>query len=329
VVASKYLLLTLATTLLLLSAVDVRAACVATGCHAQVGKGKVVHSPVADRDCASCHKQTAKRHPGPGSMALVAKGSALCITCHDDPAANHTYVHPPVSDGCLDCHDPHRSNHKALLLKPVGPLCLDCHEDVVVGKQVHGPVRAGSCATCHVPHASPNQGLLVQSGNTICFNCHGNIQKIIAESASQHQPVANGSCWECHTPHASDYPPLLRAYYPNQLYTPYREEHYALCFSCHDKNTVEYDRTSAATNFRNRDQNLHYLHVNRGDKGRTCRVCHGVHGADQPLLLRSHMHDFGKWDIPMRWVENDAGGTCYVGCHRPKSYDRVRRIKNQ
>jgi hypothetical protein len=40
------------------------------------------------------------------------------------------------------------------------------------------------------------------------------------------------------------------------------------------------------------------------------------------------MHDFGKWNIPMRWVESAGGGTCYVGCHRPKSYDRNSRRKN-
>ena len=315
---------------LLLLPVAVRATCVTTSCHPQVGQGRVVHSPVADRDCTSCHKPAAKRaHPGPGSMAPAAKGRALCLTCHDDPAKKQTHVHPPVADGCLDCHDPHASAHNRLLLKPVGPLCLDCHESVVVGKQVHGPVRAGNCATCHVPHASNNERLLVQSGNTVCFNCHGNIQKLVAESSSQHQPVANGRCWECHAPHATDYRPLLRAYYPEALYTPYREGHYALCYNCHDKNAMEYDRTSEATNFRNRDQNLHYLHVNRDDKGRTCKVCHGIHGADQPRLLRSHMHDFGKWDIPMRWVESDNGGTCYVGCHKPKSYDRVRRIVNK
>ena len=24
------------------------------------------------------------------------------------------------------------------------------------------------------------------------------------------------------------------------------------------------------------------------------------------------MHDFGKWNLPMRWVESDNGGTCCV-----------------
>jgi predicted CXXCH cytochrome family protein len=320
----------LAAALLLGSAAGAAASgCVTAACHPQLAKGRGVHAPVAEGDCASCHQPTAKRHPGAGSMTLVAAGRELCLNCHADPLTKQTYTHAPVSDGCLDCHDPHRSAHKKLLLKAGGQLCLDCHAEVVAGKQVHGPVRAGNCALCHLPHASADKGLLSQPGNDVCLNCHVGIKNIIANAVSQHDPVAHGRCWECHAPHAADYPPLLRAYYPTQLYTPYRTGHYALCFSCHDKSAMEFERTSAATAFRNRDQNLHHLHVNRADKGRTCRVCHGVHGADQPALLRSSMHNFGKWDIPMRWVETDGGATCYVGCHGPKEYNRVIRVKNR
>ncbi|MDH3999198.1 MAG: cytochrome C, partial [Desulfuromonadales bacterium] len=108
----------------------------------------------------------------------------------------------------------------------------------------------------------------------------------------------------------------------------FEEESFALCFNCHDKNAFLYQRTTEATAFRNRDANLHFFHVNRGDKGRVCKSCHGVHGADQDKLLLSRVPGFGRWGIPVNWIKVDAETTCYVGCHRPKTYSRDKKIDN-
>lgn len=304
------------------------AACVTASCHAGLGKAAVVHPPVADGDCAACHVATGKPHPGTGSVELAAKGRGLCLNCHEDPAKGEPFVHPPVADGCIDCHSPHQSANAKLLLQPGGKLCLLCHDTVMDGKKVHGPVSAGNCAMCHAPHASPNQGLLTRPGNALCLACHTPIGQMIKQAKSQHEPVANGRCWECHAPHSSDFAPLLRAFYPEAFYVPYREEHFALCFTCHDKNAMEYERTTEATGFRNRDQNLHYFHVNMPQKGRVCKNCHGVHGADQPKLVQSKSPDFGKWQIPVYFKMTETGGACAAGCHRPKAYDRVKVFRN-
>lgn len=305
------------------------AACVTANCHALLGKEAVVHSPVADGDCAACHTATGKPHPGAGSMELAAKGRDLCLACHGDPAKGLPFVHPPVADGCVDCHSPHQGAHAKLLLQPGGRLCLMCHDSVMAGKKVHGPVSAVNCAMCHAPHASPNQGLLTRPGNALCLACHAPIGQIIKQAKSQHEPVANGRCWECHAPHSSDFSPLLRSAYPEELYVTYSREQYALCLTCHNPNAFEYGRTSEATNFRNRDQNLHYYHVTQLGKGRTCRVCHGVHGADQGHLIQSRSSHFGRWQIPVYYANSETGGTCVAGCHRPKSYDIVEKVRNR
>lgn len=315
-------------TALLASATGVFAVCVTAGCHAILGQARVVHPPVAAAECDSCHKATGNPHPGGGSMELVAKGRDLCLNCHTDPAKGQPFVHPPVADACTDCHSPHQSANARLLLQPGGRLCLMCHDSVTQGEEVHGPVAAGSCAMCHAAHASANPALMLRPANEPCLACHVQIEQIINKAKSQHEPVANGRCWECHTPHSSDHSPLLRANYPIAFYSPYSESNFALCFSCHDKNAMEYERTSEATGFRNRDRNLHYFHVNRPVKGRVCKSCHGVHGADQGKLLLSDVPHFGNWEIPLRWVETENGAACYVGCHRPKMYDRLKRIDN-
>lgn len=304
-------------------------ACVTGDCHAILGKAKVVHQPVAEGDCAACHSATDRPHPGAGSMTLAGKGRALCLACHDDPAAGLANVHPPVADDCTACHSPHQSAHSRLLLQPGGKLCLMCHDGVLTGKKVHGPVFAGNCALCHLPHAGSSEALLTRPGNDLCLSCHPDIARVIQQAKSQHEPVANGRCWECHTPHASSEQPLLRAAYPREFYVSYAEERYALCFTCHDPNAFNYERTTEATAFRNRDGNLHYFHVNRQVKGRVCKSCHGVHGADQEKLLLSRVPHFGKWEIPLLWVPTESGAACFVGCHAPKAYDRVKKAVNR
>ena len=312
-----------------LSATGVFAACVTTDCHAVLGKAKVVHAPVAAGECDACHQSSGRPHPGNGSMRLVTAGRALCLACHDDPAKGLSFVHPPVADDCTACHNPHQGSHPRLLLQPGGKLCLMCHDSVMAGKNVHGPVKALNCSMCHDPHASASPMLTVRPGNDLCLACHPDIGQTIAKARSQHEPVAKGRCWECHAPHASDFPPYLRASYPSEQYVAYGREQYALCFTCHNPNAFEYERTSEATGFRNRDQNLHYFHVAQMGKGRTCRVCHGVHGADQPRLIQSRSAHFGKWQIPVYFSQTETGGTCMAGCHRPKSYDLLQRVNNR
>lgn len=303
--------------------------CVTADCHAILGRAKHVHAPVAEGDCASCHQATDQSHPGEGSMTLVEAEPGLCLQCHENPAAGMAYPHSAVEEGCTGCHSPHQGGLPKFLLQSGGKLCLTCHEDVVAGKYVHGPVRAENCKLCHGVHGGQNEAMLNLPGKENCLACHAGIRTIMEKAVSQHDPVANGVCWDCHTPHASDYRPFLKGYYPEEFYAPFKEENYGLCFSCHSETAFTYDLTSEATNFRNKHQNLHYFHVNRPDKGRVCKGCHGVHGADQERLLLSRVPDFGKWGIPLTWVADGERATCYVGCHRPKTYDRQERIKNR
>jgi predicted CXXCH cytochrome family protein len=203
-----------------------------------------------------------------------------------------------------------------------------CHDAVTDGKYVHGPVRAINCKMCHGVHGGDNVAMLNSPGSEICLGCHPAIQDVMDNAVSQHEPVVNGVCWDCHESHTSSYRPFLSEYYPEKFYAPFAEDKYNLCFKCHDKSLVMYDLTSDATSFRNHNQNLHSFHVNRPRKGRVCKGCHGVHGADQEKLLNTRVPGFGKWDIPLVWISDGERSTCYVGCHRPKTYARQQKIRN-
>ena len=81
--------------------------------------------------------------------------------------------------------------------------------------------------------------------------------------------------------------------------------------------------TETLTDFRNGKLNLHFVHVNR-EKGRSCKACHEVHAGNQEKHIAFEV-PYGKsnWMLPIKYTKTETGGTCVVGCHKEKPYDRV------
>lgn len=297
-------------------------------CHSDLlarTQGKRIHRPVAVADCLSCHQpDPVKKHPAEkGSIALARKGASLCNTCHND-MADKNFVHAPVASGdCTACHDPHGASSPQLLKEKGAALCLLCHENKYKMKFPHGPVAGGNCLFCHDPHSSDNRMLLKKYGSALCFSCH---DSSLTKGQYVHEPVGYGECTACHDVHGSSYRKLLKQNFSEAFYMSYSSSNYALCFICHNKELPLDQRTDTITGFRNGDRNLHYLHVNKADKGRSCKACHDPHSAGQERLVEERVPGFGKWDIPMFFTKTATGGTCIVGCHKPKSYDRINSV---
>lgn len=292
-------------------------------CHNDIGKEQVVHSPFGAGECTSCHQPLkGRQHPEEkGSVALVEAGAKLCYMCHES-LAGKKHVHAPVASGdCIACHSPHASANAKLLKNSGASLCLTCHEDKYRHKFGHGPVVAGNCLVCHDPHQSDNRKLLKIGGAELCFSCH---DRSGMTGKSVHAPVAKGNCVACHAPHGSQYRKLLRNNFPDPFYMSYNADNFSLCFGCHNRDIAADRRTDTITNFRDGDRNLHYLHVNKSDKGRSCKTCHDPHAAGQPRLIKARIPGFGRWEIPINFEKTATGGTCTVGCHKPRTYDRAR-----
>ena len=336
-------------------------------CHEKFGAKSVVHFPVQNGMCTTCHNPHSSNQP----KLLVQPMKDLCGTCHADHV-DFKFMHGPVSAGdCTACHTPHESNTKKLLLKEGPELCFGCHldmPDVVKKKHVH-PALAGGCTSCHNPHGGDYPKMLAQEGQELCFLCHPQIAEKVKESAvahpalltekgcaSCHSPHASdnekmllnpvkdicitchdgiipknatvlhgpdndGKCTRCHEPHGSQNDTLLVAKFPTEVYVPYTDTEFALCFSCHKRDMVQYPDTSFATNFRDGEKNLHYRHVNNKQKGRSCKLCHSWHGSTNPKLIADSV-PFGKWNLPLKFVKTETGGGCSPGCHKPQYYDR-------
>jgi predicted CXXCH cytochrome family protein len=148
----------------------------------------------------------------------------------------------------------------------------------------------------------------------------------VRASKNLHGPVQQNDCYACHDPHGSGNPLILKKYFPKEFYKPYETSSYAMCFDCHNKDIALDKITTKLTNFRNGDTNMHFLHVNK-EKGRSCKACHEVHAGDQEKHVRKEVPFGGSWKLPVNFTKTQGGGSCVVGCHKPKTYDRVNPVK--
>ncbi|WP_242093913.1 cytochrome c3 family protein [Aestuariivivens sediminicola] len=309
-------------------------------CHKRTVKKDILHGPTAT-DCTICHEPNGKAHPveDVSAFTFFAEGAELCYSCHTEIAEQFSlkYVHKPAKNGeCSECHEVHSSNDPKLVFTQAPDLCFFCHSDFddnrATATSVHTASYTGeACLQCHSPHASTQRRLLVGNNRELCLSCHNkiikkedgallaNIEKHLSESTHEHRALGK-TCTGCHSPHISELELLLKEAFTLGNYVEGIEDNFALCFQCHDTDLLNVETTTIGTEFRQGDRNLHYVHVNKV-KGRNCTNCHDVHAANNSKLIAETVK-FGRWDMPLNYIENDNGGTCATGCHKEQHYAR-------
>jgi predicted CXXCH cytochrome family protein len=308
-------------------------------CH-NVPLKKFAHEPFLKGECTLCHSPHQSEN---AKLLRGGEGSAECFTCHEGlktVMASATHVHQPAMKDCNSCHDPHSTDNIKQLRAPIEQNCYNCHDKLKKQVETSNVSHAAmmtqeKCANCHNAHASDQPALLKHRMDEVCLTCHdkalkasdghmiANMKPVLTTSQFLHGPIRAGSCSGCHDPHGSKYPNLLDREFPDKFYTAFDVGKYALCFSCHEPQLVLEPKTSTLTNFRNGDENLHFVHVNRDDKGRSCKTCHALHGSNLPNHMASEVPFEGSnWSMPIEYVKTADGGSCSPGCHVPKTYSR-------
>ncbi|RME96445.1 MAG: cytochrome C [Verrucomicrobia bacterium] len=289
-------------------------------------------------DCSLCHENADPKNPGKISGPI----NEGCFGCHDDiqEQLDKAFAHAPAMENCTLCHNPHESMQPALLVEEPQKLCLGCHEQmkatIAAAKVKHGAVDTGDkCMNCHDPHGSDVEHLLKALPFDLCIQCHStddvvdhqgkrltNFKKLLEENEEWHAPVAAKDCSACHQPHGSEHFRLLVKEYPPRFYSPYDPKLYALCFECHSDQIIADPETTTQTQFRNGSKNLHYVHVHKTSRGRTCRACHEIHAAPQRHLIRDGV-PYGSrgWILKLNYTRTETGGSCARTCHKERSYD--------
>lgn len=263
-----------------------------------------------------------------------------CTECHSDVIGKKV-VHASASESCENCHQVKIKDHTEngtlglKLSEKVPELCYICHDGIKnyidTIKITHQAMKnKKSCTYCHSPHSSDMKKLLVSDGKKLCLSCHNkdasatgkkiqNMEKLLANSKVVH-PAMEGGCIVCHKAHGSSNNYMLISGFPVGNYGPAKSETYAVCWECHDSDMFDVEKTTTATNFRNGDTNLHFIH-RKGKKSRSCIMCHNVHASRNEHLIEDKVK-FGEWELPIRYTHNEKGGSCFPGCHNGKSYSR-------
>jgi predicted CXXCH cytochrome family protein len=247
------------------------------------------------------------------------------------------YVHDPAEDDCTDCHDPHSGPYPKMLPGEKRALCAECHDDVVAiaeeAEVDHSTVLTGEeCLRCHSPHAGNSEHNLREPEVALCLGCHDrgvesngsklrDIKGWLAKNKEWHEPIREQGCCACHEPHGSQNFRLLEKSFPSRFYAGFEVGTYNLCFSCHDDTAMTASLSRTVTSFRDGSRNLHFLHVNKATKGRSCRSCHEMHASSDSHFISERV-PFGKWSMRLNYQQLETGGSCRPGCHRAETYDR-------
>jgi DmsE family decaheme c-type cytochrome len=249
------------------------------------------HSPIAERQCESCHGPSSEHnnaHPPKGErrppvsvafngpdIAPVEVRNKVCEGCHQ--GGQHLNwrgsQHESNDVGCSNCHTAHTRADPVLFKTTEAEKCFTCHaqQRAESFQFSHHPVREGTtgCSDCHNTHGSIGPKLLKEpTVNETCYLCHAEKRGPLLW---EHEPVRE-DCSNCHTPHGSTQARLLKM---RPMF---------LCTSCHQNGNHSAAVLSA--------------NVAPGGKGavnsrvlaRGCTNCHSqVHGSNSPaggLLTR-------------------------------------------
>ena len=306
-------------------------------CHEVAENATYIHGPTSVGECSLCHEAHESDHKNRLTMGL----DELCVFCHvatREDLEGIEFVHEPVRDSCVGCHDPHGANNRKMLKVESPDMCFSCHEEIQTkaqaSKHQHKAIlEQDGCLKCHTPHGSSVRPLLASAPPTLCLTCHAKPMTVtvnevlpafidqIKDKTYLHGPIKENDCGGCHMTHGSDHFRILAGAYPAGFYTSFDETKYELCFGCHEKTLVQMSTTDDLTDFRNGNQNLHFLHVNKESRGRTCRACHQAHASNQPKHIRKSVL-YGEWNLPIEFSKTDTGGLCDPGCHSTVGYDR-------
>jgi hypothetical protein len=246
---------------------------------------------------------------------------------------------------CNDCHNPHAARTNPLgvtagRISSRGPLIPPALE------QVPGVTLAGArtqratftyevCFRCHADRPVRVAGRIVRQRDN-----GGNVRRQFLPTAASAHPVtfANRtsgevpslrpelrarrflSCQDCHNnpdarqlggatangPHGSRFDFLLAARYETADFTAESPQAYALCYNCHDRNSILGDESFGS----------HSRHVVRN---RTpCSACHSPHGVDGDAGRHGHLINFDLSIVGGERFYADTGrfsGSCTLTCH--------------
>lgn len=314
-------------------------------CHAPHTAGtrpRLLNFADEEMNCFSCHAGTVAAKDIQAEFNKFSAHPILRTSGVHDPTEDP--INPPRHVECADCHNPHASkatsaaaplasgalagvkgvNASGAVINPIVneyELCFRCHADSVA----RGPARVERQITqtnkriqfdpanaSYHPIESAGKNPLVPSlipplttsTRIYCTDCHNSDQ---SPSTGNNGP--NG-------PHGSIYTPILERELILKDGSSESFGNYALCYKCHDRNSILGDQSFRATNAEGQDRG-HRFHI--VDQKAACSTCHDAHG----VATQARLINFDRGSVTNS-ISNSrleflstgaASGNCSLTCH--------------
>jgi predicted CXXCH cytochrome family protein len=302
-------------------------------------------------NCLACHNGNVAGKNIEGELTKLYTHAVQNYTAVHDPAEDFSSGSVPKHVECSDCHNSHYANAAA---SPGAPQVSGTIDGVTginsSGQQI--TVAVNEYEICYKCHADNNVLSVVpidrqiQQLNTRDEFDSSNPSFHPVETAGVNpnvpsllSPYTTSSiifCTDCHNndssagpggPHGSIYEYLLEENYLTDDNTPESSFNYALCYKCHDRNSILADQSFKS----------HALHVQDPNIPSTptpCSACHDAHGISSLQGSSANNSNLINFDITIvqpdsqgRLFFEDLGtftGQCYLSCHgvshEPKAY---------
>jgi len=316
--------------------------------HAAGTPARLLTVPTEEQNCFSCHNGNLAEKNLQPEFNKVSTHPILAQSGVHDPAEDP--VNAPRHIECVDCHNPHAAKagpalapnaYGALagvvgvtsagtLINPViaeYELCFRCHADSIARGPSRVPryfvetnkrqqFRTENASFHPVEAAGKNPNVpsliapLTTSSRIYCTDCHNNDQGPGALGAGP-----NG-------PHGSIYTPILERELVLADGNPESFSIYALCYKCHDRNSILADQSFKTVDNSSQDQHRgHAFHIG-GWQGTNvfaaCTTCHDSHGVQTQARLINFNTLYVSPSSDGRLEFNSTGrfsGNCSLTCH--------------
>ncbi|MFO0839814.1 MAG: cytochrome c3 family protein [Phycisphaerae bacterium] len=292
--------------------------------------------------CISCHDGMTGRNVASVIGRRSGHKPRRVVTPHDPTEDPRTM---PAHVECVDCHNPHAAQgnptgQSAMLVRAQGPGYMPTLESVP-GVSLTGLPKPDAtayyevCFRCHADNPVPLPRRVIRDRDE-----GGNIRRQFQPTAASAHPVTFAarlvaetpsllpavraqpylSCQDCHNnpdarqlggsgpngPHGSPFEKLLVDRYDTADLTIETAQSYALCYRCHDRNSILGDQSFP----------LHSQHIVRGRA--PCSACHAPHGVAGSPREHSHLINFDLAIVSGQRQFVDQGrraGSCTLTCH--------------
>lgn len=314
-------------------------------CHQPHSVGspqRLLNYAIEEDNCTACHN---------GNVANM-NVSAEFNKISRHPIMDFTGIHDPSEPGvvasrhveCMDCHNPHQvganlgtisdklSGARGINLSgtEVSPanfeyeICFRCHADSL-NKPPALTSRQISQTNVRLEFQTSNPSFHPVTG----VGRNPNVPSLIAPLT----PSSTIKCTDCHNsnsssssgpngPHGSTFSPILQRQYLTLDFTRESPSTYALCYGCHDRDSIRSDDS-----FKEHDKHI------RGDDV-PCNICHDPHGISSTQGNTTNNSKLINFDTSV--VQPDSSGRlrfestgvfrgrCFLNCHGeehdPKNY---------